>query len=92
MHDTFLFERIADALGNICEENKIDKVRSLKVIVHIYSHVNQSNLSMHLKDKLPEYIGDWTEVIVKRKDIEELTAVIDTVEGDGREKRNKYIK
>jgi len=82
MHDSFLFQRISSTLQNICKENKIIRINLLKVIVHPHSHVNEKSLFIHLKDEVPELVGDWTKVQVEREKIEELTAIIDRVEGD----------
>lgn len=82
MHDTFLLKRISDNLIILCNTNKITKVRKLHIITSPNSHINEESLYEHLKEQNAELIGEWTNIIVERQDIENLTAVIESVEGD----------
>ncbi len=81
MHDTFLFKKIADHLFEVCKENKIIKITHLEVSVHKNSHVNKKSLLKHLLDEIPELIDYDTVIIVHNGQTEELTAIINTVEG-----------
>lgn len=82
MHDTFLFENIWDALKEISLNNNIEYITYLEVIVHTNSHVNNESLYNHLISKNSKLIDNNTVVLVKREEIEELTAIISSVEGD----------
>ena len=82
MHDTFLLKRITESLNEICKINKIVRVDKLKIITNPNSHIHEDNLYEHLKEGNPELIGDWTEIVIVREDIEALTAIIDSVEGE----------
>ena len=82
MHDTFLLKRISDNLIILCNTNNITKVRKLHIITSLNSHINKNNLYEHLKEQNGDLIGEWSNIIVEREDIENLTAVIESVEGD----------
>ncbi len=82
MHDTFLLKRISDALYELCHENKIVQVKKLRIITSQNSHLGKENLYEHLKMQPGGLVGDWTEILVDKQDIESLTAVIDSIEGE----------
>lgn len=82
MHDTFLFENISKALTKISQNNNLKRITKLCVTVHVNSHINEENLYNHLINRNSELIGDWTKIKVKRDNINELTAIIDCVEGE----------
>jgi hypothetical protein len=57
-------------------------VRKLHIITSLNSHISRNNLYEHLKEQNGNLIGEWSNIIVEREDIENLTAVIESVEGD----------
>lgn len=82
MHDTILLSKISEELRNICISNKINKVNKFTVIVNHRSHVHQDNLYEHLKHTNGEMVGEWTNIEVKREDIQDQTAIIKSVQGE----------
>lgn len=82
MHDTFLLKGIMDNLIILCNTNKIKRVVKLHIITSQGSHINRDDLYEHLKEENPDLIGKWTDIIIERDNIENLTAVIESVEGD----------
>lgn len=82
MHDTFLLKGISDNLIILCNTNNITKVRKLHIITNLNSHINRNNLYEHLKEQNRDLIGEWTDILVEREEIENLTAVIESIEGD----------
>lgn len=82
MHDTFLLKRISESLNKLCNENKIIRVKKLRIITNHNSHIQKNNLYEHLKEENAGLIGEWTDIIVDRQDMENLTAVIDSIEGE----------
>ncbi|MDD3704471.1 MAG: hydrogenase maturation protease [Clostridiaceae bacterium] len=82
MHDTFLLKRISDALGALCSTNRFSKITKLQVTTCKNSHIEHDNLFEQLLKDHNESVGEWTEIIIIRRDIEDNTAVIDSVEGE----------
>lgn len=82
MHDTFLLKGISDNLIILCNTNNITKVRKLHIITNLNSHISRNNLYEHLKEQNRDLIGEWTDILVEREEIENLTAVIESIEGD----------
>lgn len=82
MHDTFLFKNISVKLTDICHNNNIYKIKKLHIVVNHHSHVTQETLHEFLKTHNEQLVDDWTEIIVERQSIEELTAIIKSIEGD----------
>ena len=82
MHDTFLLNRISESLIKLCNEDKIFRITKLRIITNHHSHIQESNLYEHLLRNTNGVVGEWTEIIIDRQDIENLTAIIDKVEGD----------
>ncbi|HPW42093.1 MAG TPA: hypothetical protein PLW98_11315 [Bacillota bacterium] len=82
MHDTFLLKRISEALGVFCEANRLSRVTLLRVVTSLNSHVGQHSLYEQLSMDHSKEVGDWTEIIVEKRDIDDLTAVIESVEGE----------
>lgn len=82
MHDTFLLKKISDALGVFCEANRFSRVTGLRVVTSLNSHVEHDSLYEQLSLDHSKAVGEWTEIIVEKRDIEDLTAVIESVEGE----------
>jgi len=82
MHDTFLNENLYNTILSLCEENKISKVNELCITVHTDSHISEESLREHFKDRNSNLVGDWTKILVQKKDIQRLTAVLEHIEGE----------
>lgn len=82
MHDTFLNERIYEALLKLCQENKILKLNKVNIAVNIDSHISENSLREHFSERNNNLLGEWTEIIVEKQDVGKLNAVIKTIEGE----------
>jgi hypothetical protein len=82
MHDTFLNERIYEALSKMCSENKINKLNKICLTVNIDSHISDNSIREHFSERNNNLLGDWTEIIVERQDVGKLNAIIESIEGD----------
>ena len=82
MHDTFLNERIYEALLKLCRENKILKLNKVNIAVNIDSHISENSLREHFSGRNNNLLGEWTEIIVEKQDVGKLNAVIKTIEGE----------
>lgn len=82
MHDTFLNERIYEALLKLCQENKVLKLNKVNIAVNIDSHISANSLREHFSERNNNLLGDWTEIIVEKQDVGKLNAVIKSIEGE----------
>jgi len=82
MHDTFLNERIYEALLKLCRENKIARLSKVNITVNIDSHISENSLHEHFSERNNNLLGDWTEIIVEKQDVGKLNAVIKSIEGE----------
>jgi Zn finger protein HypA/HybF involved in hydrogenase expression len=82
MHDTFLNERIYEALLKLCRENKILKLNKVNITVNIDSHISENSLREHFSERNNNLLGQWTEITVEKQDVGKLNAVIKTIEGE----------
>jgi len=82
MHDTFLNQNIYESIINLCKEHSIAKILNLKITVHTNSHICKESILEHFTDSNSRLLGDWTNVVVEKKDIEPLTATIDQIDGE----------
>ena len=82
MHDTFLNERIYEALLKLCRENKILKLSKVNIAVNIDSHISENSLREHFSERNSNLLGEWTEITVEKQDVGKLNAVIKTIEGE----------
>lgn len=82
MHDTFLNERIYEALSKLCQENKILKINKVSIAVNVDSHISETSLREHFSERNNSLLGNWTEIIVEKQDIGKLNAVIKSIEGE----------
>ena len=82
MHDTFLVKRLSESLGQLCKEKRIGKITKLKITTSKDSHIFPGNLIEHLMLDHNEEVGEWTELIIDKQDIDSLTAVIESIEGE----------
>jgi Zn finger protein HypA/HybF involved in hydrogenase expression len=82
MHDTYLLNKISKTLQKLCIENKIKKVRYLKIIVSFNSHINVKNLSEHLLIHNKELINQDFKIEIIKDNIDEQTAIIETIQGE----------
>jgi len=82
MHDSLLFEKTYQTVRELCENNAIKKVNKIKMAVSMDSHVDGPHMLSHFMERDSTLFGDWTEVIVEKRDIERLTAVIESIDGE----------
>lgn len=82
MHDTILLSKISEELKNICKNNNIYKVKTFTVIVNHRSHINEDNLYEHLRNANEKLVGEWTEINVERKDIQDQIALLKSIQGE----------
>ncbi len=82
MHDTFLNQNLYEAIVEICGENSIAKIFNLTITVHTDSHISEDSLREHFSERNNMLIGDWTNILINKQEIEPLTAVIDEIEGE----------
>ncbi|MEA4973985.1 MAG: hypothetical protein VB119_12565 [Candidatus Metalachnospira sp.] len=85
MHDTHLIEKIYQSIVILCKQNGIFRVNEIDIEVDEGSHIEAPHLLGHLKDRDSEMFGDWTVIHVEHKPYDKLTAVIKSIDGDGRE-------
>ncbi|MEA5084740.1 MAG: hypothetical protein VB018_11425 [Lachnospiraceae bacterium] len=82
MHDTFLNQNLYDSIVNLCKEHSIAKISNLIITVHTNSHISKESLREHFSDRNSALIGDWTNILVQKKEIEPLTATIEQIDGE----------
>lgn len=82
MHDTFLNERIYEALLKLCRDNKIERLSKINIAVNTDSHISENSIREHFSERNNNLMGDWTEIIVEKRDVGKLNAVINSVEGE----------
>lgn len=82
MHDSLLFEKTYQTVRELCENNAIKKVNEIKMTVSMDSHVDGSHMLSHFMEHDSSLFGDWTEVIIEKRDIERLTAVVESINGE----------
>jgi len=82
MHDTFLLKRLSEELGVLCEANRLSRVTGLRVVTSLNSHVGHDSLYEQLSMDHSKEVGEWTDIIVEKREIDDLTAVIESVEGE----------
>lgn len=82
MHDTFLNQRIYEALLELCRENKISRLKKVNIAVNIDSHISENSLREHFSERNSHLVGDFTEVSLEKQDVGRLNAVINSIEGE----------
>lgn len=82
MHDTFLNQNLYESIVRLCHENSISKIFALTITVHTNSHITEQSLREHFMDRNSPLIGEWTKILVQKKEIEPLTATIDQIDGE----------
>lgn len=82
MHDTFLNERIYEALLKLCQENKISRLNKVNITVNIDSHISENSLREHFSERNSNQLGEFTQIMVEKQDIGRLNAVIKSIEGE----------
>ena len=82
MHDSLLFEKTNQTVRGLCESHSIIKVNEIKLTVSMDSHVDGPHMRRHLMERDSPLFGEWTEVIVEKRDRERLTAVVESIDGE----------
>lgn len=82
MHDTFLNQNLYESIVNLCKEHSIAKILNLAITVHTNSHISKESILEHFSDRNSRLIGDWTNIVVQKKEIEPLTATIEQIDGE----------
>lgn len=82
MHDTLLLNKVSQSLKEICNENKISRIEEFTLVVNHDSHINEENLLEHLKLHNLDIISKELKIEIQKEDIEELTAIIKSIQGE----------
>ncbi len=82
MHDSLLVEKTYRAVRDLCESHAIKKVIQIKLIVSMDSHVNGPHMLGHFMDRDDALFGDWTNIIIEKRDTKKLTMVIESIDGE----------
>lgn len=82
MHDTFLDQNLYESIVSLCKEHSIAKILNLIITVHTNSHISKESIREHFTDRNSRLIGDWTNIVVQKKEIEPLTATIEQIDGE----------
>lgn len=82
MHDTFLNQNLYESIVGLCKENSMDRILNLEITVHTHSHICEESIREHFADRKCKLIGGWTNILVRKKEIEPLTATIEQIDGE----------
>ena len=82
MHDSVLFEKTYQTVCALCESHSIKKVNEIKMAVSMDSHVDGPHMLNYFMERDNTLFGEWTNVIVEKRDIEKLTAIVESIDGD----------
>ncbi|MBE7721522.1 hypothetical protein [Lacrimispora indolis] len=82
MHDTFLNQNLYESIIDLCKENAIAKILDLTITVHTNSHISKDSIREYFSERKNALIGDWTNIMVRKQEIEPLTAIIDRIDGE----------
>lgn len=85
MHDSYLLNKIAATLQRICTDNHLGKIKEAVIDVSYNSHIDSQELHEHLIEIIPKLVDNCTIITVKKTELEEQTAVIYMLKGDGLE-------
>lgn len=82
MHDTFLNQNLYESIIDLCRENAIARILNLTITVHTNSHISENSIREYFSERKNVLIGDWTNILVHKQEMEPLTAIIDRIEGE----------
>ena len=82
MQDSFLNINIYDAILDLCRQYSIVKLTELKISVHTKSHITKESLLEQFISRNSNIVGDWTQIVVEKKETPKLTAVIEHIYGE----------
>ncbi len=82
MHDTFLNQNLYESIIDLCRENAIARILNLTITVHTNSHISENSIREYFSERKNALIGDWTNILVHKQEMEPLTAIIDRIEGE----------
>lgn len=82
MHDTFLNQNLYESIIDLCKENAIAKILDLTITVHTNSHISEDSIREYFSERKNALIGDWTNIMVRKQEMEPLTAIIDRIDGE----------
>lgn len=82
MHNSFLLDKIVDALQHICEDYHINKIKEVVIEINYNSHIDSHDLQQHLLEIIPKLVDSCTIISVKKAELKGQTAVIYMLKGD----------
>ncbi|MCT8978840.1 hypothetical protein N4T77_19870 [Clostridium sp. CX1] len=82
MHDTILLNKISTSLQELCRNHNIKRIGRLSIIVDENSHLNSSNLYEHLRECNKSLVGEWTNIIVEKDQLDSQVAILHSIEGE----------
>lgn len=85
MHDTFLMERIYEEMKRLCHKNNIIKLELVVIGVNKDSHIDEEEMHYFLEERYDSIIGLWTDILIKKEEIEDNTAIIYSLIGEKNE-------
>ncbi len=82
MTENILYRKISKGLMDICERQKIGHVNKFYLIINNDSDISLEKLHQQLQIDLPINVSQSTAIVVERRNIEILSAIIYKVEGE----------
>lgn len=85
MHDTYLIECIYEEIKKLCHKNNITKLELVVIGVNKDSHMDEEEMRCFLEERYDSIIGKWTDILIKKEEIEDNTAIIYSLIGEKNE-------
>lgn len=82
MNDKILFNKILKGLTDICDRQKIGRIDKFHLILNDDYEISSEGLHEHLKEDLPNNVFPSTTIVIERRNIAILSALIYKVEGE----------
>jgi hypothetical protein len=81
MKDSVLIKKICEEVKNLCSIYHYTKVMKLELSVNFNSNVNNYNLYKNLRSTNKKIFGPWTEIVIKKDNIQEQSAILHSIDG-----------
>jgi len=82
MHDTFLNQNLYESIVRLCKIHSIFKILDITITVHLHSHISEESIRDHFTERNSTLIGNWTNILVQKKETEPLTATVEQIDGE----------
>ena len=82
MHDTYVLDKLCKSIIQVCEANKIVKIKKISITVSSNSHIDGEMIYSEITTHNKYIIDKDTDIFINKDSIDEHEVILESIEGD----------